>query len=304
MNNKIDVSIIIVNYNTFKMTNECIDSICKMTSKVNYEIIVVDNASTDKSKELFSNDERIIYIYNKENLGFGKANNLGVKSSSGKYVFFLNSDTLLLNNAVSLFFQQMEKCRESIACIGTLLLDSDGKRIHSYGDFPSVIQELIFNTVLNKIFLQTNIIKSSYDKLSLQKGTFFKVDYITGAALFIRKKVIDDFGAFDPDFFMYYEESEMQKRFNDNQFYSYILIGPQIVHLEGASINKSKPNLKKRIMAIAGCLLYFKKTETQFVNFIFRILLFIFSLPNLLNTKYSLSDRKNYIKTIINKSLS
>ena len=78
-----DVSVIIVTYNTLQMTNECISSIVEKTKDVSYEIILVDNASTDGSKEFFSRDKRITYIYNKENYGFGKANNIGAKVAKG-----------------------------------------------------------------------------------------------------------------------------------------------------------------------------------------------------------------------------
>ena len=298
MSSKIDVSVIIVNYNTFNMTNECVDSICKFTSETNYEIIIVDNASTDQSKEFFSNDERIIYIYNTENLGFGKANNLGLKNASGKYIFFLNSDTLLLNDAISMFFHKLENSDDSVACIGAILLDAKGNRTHSYGAFPSFGNELISNTFLSKILLKNNIVKSAYDDTSLEKDDFFPVDYIIGADLFVRKKVLDQLGGFDPDFFMYYEESELQRRFSKHNYNSFILKGPEIIHLEGASIKSDVPSLRKRIIGITGCLLYFKKTESKVVSFLFKTFLAILSLPILFNKKYPMSDRKKYIKVL------
>lgn len=83
-----DVSIIIVNYNTKQLTCQCIDSIYEKTNGVSFEIIVVDNNSTDGSQELLSHDNRIVFIEAGENLGFGKANNLGIKKSLGRYLFF------------------------------------------------------------------------------------------------------------------------------------------------------------------------------------------------------------------------
>ena len=88
-----DVSVIIVNYNTQGLTSDCIESIIAQTSAVEYEIILVDNASTDGSKEVFAQDKRIKYIYSDQNLGFGRANNLGIREAKGRYLFFLNSDT-------------------------------------------------------------------------------------------------------------------------------------------------------------------------------------------------------------------
>ena len=102
-----DVSIIIVTYNTCQMTGECIDSIIEHTRDVDYEIIVVDNASRDASKQTFSHDSRLTYIYNEENIGFGRANNIGAREAKGDYLFLLNSDTLLTNNAVKHFKDYM-----------------------------------------------------------------------------------------------------------------------------------------------------------------------------------------------------
>lgn len=118
-----DVSIIIVNYNTRQLTSNCIESIFKYTNGVSFEVILVDNASTDGSIDFFTNDERIIFISSKENLGFGRANNLGYKVAKGRYIFLLNSDTLLLNNAIKIFCDTMSNVDGNIACIGTLLRD-------------------------------------------------------------------------------------------------------------------------------------------------------------------------------------
>ena len=97
-----DVSVI-VNYNTKALTKSCIESIFSETCGIEFEVILVDNASSDGSKELFQIDERIIFIESNVNLGFGKANNLGYKYATGKYIFLLNSDTLLKNNAIKLY---------------------------------------------------------------------------------------------------------------------------------------------------------------------------------------------------------
>lgn len=99
-----DVSIIIVNYNTYDLTAACIQSIIEHTKRISYEIIVVDNASTDGSKEKFERDSRIKYIYSEKNGGFGYGNNRGIEIANGDYFFLLNSDTLLLNNAIYEFF--------------------------------------------------------------------------------------------------------------------------------------------------------------------------------------------------------
>ena len=132
-----DVSIIIVNFNTKDITQKCIESIFQHTSDITFEIILVDNASSDGSVELFQKDNRINLVKSDANLGFGRANNLGFQYATGKYIFLLNSDTLLKNNAVKLFYDTAEKehCK-NIACWGTMLKDKNGNIGVSYGNFP------------------------------------------------------------------------------------------------------------------------------------------------------------------------
>ncbi len=139
------VSIIIVNYNTCKMTAECIDSIFEKTEGVDFEVILVDNASKDGSKEHFEKDTRIRYVYNIENMGFGRANNVGMKLAKGKYLFLLNSDTLLINNAVKQFHDYAESY-EKKAFYGCWLKNEEGKRIHSCARIPS-IKDILYNSI-------------------------------------------------------------------------------------------------------------------------------------------------------------
>lgn len=102
-----DVSVII-NYNCLQTTSGCIDNIVEKTSGISYEIIVVDNASTDGSREFFCSDERVKYIYYEENLGFGRANNRGLEIASGRNILFLNPDTLLRNNAIEILSDYLD----------------------------------------------------------------------------------------------------------------------------------------------------------------------------------------------------
>lgn len=170
-----DVSVIIVNYNTLGLTSDCIESIIAQTSTVEYEIILVDNASTDGSKEVFAQDKRIKYIYSDQNLGFGRANNLGIREAKGRYLFFLNSDTILLNNAVKLFFDFCEKNPDrKIGAVGAVLKDQNQKNIHSYGRFITPRGEIA--EVLGK-YLRFLKKRNLLCPASVQQPT--PVDYIT-----------------------------------------------------------------------------------------------------------------------------
>ena len=250
-----DVSIIIVNYNTKDLTNQCIESVRLNTVGLSYEIILVDNGSDDGSKEFFECSNEIVYIYSDCNLGFGKANNLGFTKASGKYIFLLNSDTILLNNAIKIFFDYMEHAMMNIACCGCFLRNSKNEIIHSYGRFHTFwnsISEWCFQHYLWHFGIDLH----KYD-YPINKTNNCEVEYITGAAVFLRKDVADKYGLFDPDFFMYSEDVEMAKRYSMHNYKSILLDAPRIVHLVGSS-NKSS-NYNKQIMGIRSLFLYEKK---------------------------------------------
>lgn len=263
-----DVSVIIVNYNTQKLTQQCVDSIFAKTSGLEFEVILVDNASTDGSRDCFSADKRITYLYSEENLGFGRANNLGAKQATGTYLFFLNSDTYLVNNAIYLLWEQMENFpreeRSRVACAGCMLTNENGEYIHSYAKFPTMWHSFLSATlypVLWKLhFIPQMPTTSNYDFEKFGSACF-DVDYITGADLMIRKSVAERYGLFDSDFFMYSEETELQYRYMKAGLRRVIVKEPGIVHLEGGS-NKQKSPYRTTIV-LRSMLLYFKKTSSS-----------------------------------------
>lgn len=272
----VDVSIIIVTYNTRELTSNCIDSIFEKSSGFSFEVILVDNASTDGSKELFEKDNRIKYIYSNVNLGFGRANNLGYEHSKGEYLFFLNSDTYLMNNAIYLLWKRLKKeyiDKEEVACAGAMLLDKDGKIAHSYARFPSKIKSILDASVyviLWKLHLMKSIPWSNnYGYNSNLKKEVFDVDYITGADLMVKTEFAAAYGLFDPDFFMYCEESEMQYRYMKKGLRRIIVSGPEIVHLEGKSNSAYSPS--RVTMVMKSQFLYFKKTNGKLSYILYSI---------------------------------
>lgn len=289
-----DVSVIIVNYNTLQMTQECIDSVFEKTKDVEYEVILVDNASTDGSKEHFENNDRIRYIYSNENLGFGRANNLGYKYATGKYIFLLNSDTLLLNNAIFEFYKYMNSASPNIGCVGCELVNLKGKATGSFGKFPDIRNFLGRILVSYKMRIPFLLGKSH----SAKKYPCI-VDYVTGADLFIRRNVIEKCGFFDPDFFMYFEETEMQYRFKKNGYMSHIIDVPHIIHLQGAS-NVNKSNKGKRSLKVASIELESRFIYCRKTNFNIRIisLIHLLLIPRILLYNASWAEKREMIETI------
>lgn len=296
-----DVSIIIVNYNTKQLTEACLNSIKEKTDGITYEIILVDNASTDGSVDFFKQRNDICFISQQKNLGFGKANNLGIKYASGKYVFLLNSDTYLYNNAIKMFFDYCERNQDKhIGAVGCLLKDANLQRTHSFANFPK-IRKVLFARIISPLFKICGKTYNTLDKNFLIKDHPFKVDYVTGADLFIKKSLIEEYGAFDPDFFMYFEETEMQYRLTKAGYNSYILPTPGIVHLEGGSIKKTKKNVKKMLMEQRSQFLYFKKTASQFSYISYRFLFVLLRLPFILFSSLTKQEKKDYWHLLISK---
>ncbi len=271
-----DVSFIIVNYNTCNITMNCLKSIFERTKNIKFEVILVDNASVDNSmEEIPRKFPKVKIIKNGVNAGFGNANIMGIREAKGKYLFLLNSDTILLNNAARIFFDFMEsRVNEKIGCIGAILLDENETPSLSYGPFHHLRRELkerwfhLFGELLRAIrlrkvkntpFVFSHNIEDGFDA--------FDADVVSGADMFVSRDVIDDIGAFDPDFFMYSEEVEWQYRMFLAGWKRMIISGPKIIHLEGKSFRESNP---KRIMYNVSKMLFYRKHAPRFIYFLYR----------------------------------
>lgn len=297
-----DISVIIVNYNTCALTRKCLDSIFANTQGVQFEVIVVDNDSqNDDSKQVLSQYSGITYVQADTNLGFGKANNLGYQYTSGRYVLFLNSDTYLLNDALSAFVHGFDQLPNNVGCIGAQLLSEEGNPNNSYSELPSLklYAESILNLYLYPFRRRKNVCPNREN--SIVPALPYEVPYVIGADLCIRRNVIEGCGLFDPDFFMYYEDSEMQSRYRKAGYKAMIIPSPQIVHLEDAS--SSAPKSKQytalsRMRNLQSQALYFKKVYRSPYYWLYRIIS-LFSFPLYLRSYYTSAEKRMLMRTLI-----
>lgn len=266
-----DISVIIVNFNTKDLLINCINSIKSNTSGIDYEIIIVDNGSTDGSQDVISNlYPEVRLIETRTNLGFGRANNVGMQNALGKYFFLLNSDTIIENNALKIFYDYSENS-STVSTLGAILYGSNGKPCHSYGKFISLSSELRDGLSIYIRFLKDK------NKISpRQINNPINVDYITGADLFIPRRIFDEVGGFDSSFFMYCEEVDLQKRMNDYGYNRIIIPGPKIIHLEGGSdkSNTSIWSVSRLKNYVSSKKIYHKKHFCKFSYFLFRPMYF------------------------------
>ena len=281
-----DVSIIIVNYNTKTLLKQCLRSVFEQTKGLEFEIIVVDNASVDSSQEMLKNEFPCVdLIESSKNLGFGRANNLGAEKASGKYLFLLNSDTILLNNAVKILFDFLEKNKNVGVCCGNLY-DENEQPNHSYFMYLSPVfreLDLFFAGMLQKMIFGKNATFNYTEKPR-------KIGDPTACDLMIRADLFRKIGGFDSDFFMYGEDRYLNFKVKKTKYEMYNVPQAKIVHLDGKS---STVNIKRLMMIRKGTNLYYKKTQNRFMTFVCRTLFFLMIYSRLNYSKLK-GDKEKY----------
>lgn len=217
-------SIIIVNFNTKSLTKNCLDSIFFNCLESDFEIIAVDNNSQDGSIEMLKKDfgDKIKLIANSKNIGFGSANNQAAKIAQGEYLFFLNSDTVVKSDILSPIKQFLSNNKEVGIISPKLLLEDGSEQERAYGEFPN-----LFNVVAEK-----------FKNQKIEEIKPFEVDWVSGAALIIRKDIFCEINGFDEKFFMYFEDIDLCKRVKDLGFKAVVYPAAPIAHLCGKSIKK------------------------------------------------------------------
>ncbi|NTU73059.1 glycosyltransferase family 2 protein [Candidatus Roizmanbacteria bacterium] len=255
-----DVSIIIVNWNTRDILRDCLLSVYAQTQALTYELIVVDNASSDGSAEMVKHEFPLVtLITNSENCGFGVANNQGMRIARGRFVLLLNSDTLVLDGAIQKTLHYADKNPE-VGVIGCQAVWPDGRRQNTCLRFANLsllaLSSLLFFREA-KPFQIPLLHPDRYLNLDLEQE--HNVDIVAGCFFFVRQDVIDKVGMFDEDFFMYGEEAEWCFRILQAGWLIRYFPGAKIVHLYGASSFQVED--VTRINKRKGVLLFMHKTR-------------------------------------------
>jgi GT2 family glycosyltransferase len=254
-----DISIIIVNWNTRKLLAQCLQSFARRISRYKSEIIVVDNGSTDGSVEMIARDfPNVKRILNDRNLGFAKANNLGIQASSGRYVCLMNSDILVLRDCLDRLAVYMDE-HAGIGIAAPKLYNADMRPQISCKHFPSLWKLFCEATALHRIFRPWRIFNGD-DMAYFDHNSLRKVDSVAGAFLLVRRKAMDEVGLLDEDFYFYGEDIDWCKRFRKFGWDISFFPGAEAVHYGGGSSSRDPKRFSREKMK--AILQYWKKHHT------------------------------------------
>ena len=278
------VSVILVNYNGATVVLDCLRSLLQFFHTVPYEIIVVDNASTDGSTALIAeNFPTVALIKQAENCGFGSGNNVGARQAKGEFLFFLNTDTLLTSDSLPLLVKLMKECPE-VGVIGTKLLNKDGSLQLSIASEISIAGEY-------KTLRQLERSNSPQHRIAIEQkfAQVQTVDIVIGAAFFMRKSLFEALNGFDETFFMYFEESDLCQRVRDRGWQVLYTPDVSIIHLGGYSVGKVSDQM--RLEYRRSQLYYYQKHRPLWEQVVLRFYLLV---------KFTIATLKSFSQTNLN----
>lgn len=242
-----DLSIIIVNWNTCGILRDCLKSVFDQTQDITFEVIVIDNASSDDSVQMVKSEfPQVILIENNDNRGFAAANNQGMQVAEGRYVLLLNSDTIVLDGAIQKTLAFADQHPEA-AVVGCKVLNPDMSLQPTCFMVPSLSNLFLSSTYLYKIFPRSRFF--GREQMSWwNRDNIREVEVVTGCFMLVRKEAIAQVGMMDESFFMYAEETDWCYRFKIAGWKLLFTPDAEIIHLGGQSSKnvKVKMNIELR----------------------------------------------------------
>ncbi|MGR3178532.1 MAG: glycosyltransferase family 2 protein [Candidatus Anammoxibacter sp.] len=230
-----DVAFIIVTWNARDLLLDCLDSLFKQVSLIDYEVFVVDNGSNDGTVEAVKQRfDSVNLIANKENLGFAAANNQGLKEMSSRYAVLLNSDTIVLGGVFEKLVKFLDE-HSDVAVVGPQLINKDGSKQNCFHNFPSLVIEVVGLGLLKSFF------PDKYPSKRRNYNEPLETDSILGACLMVRKEVVEQIGYMDEGYFFFLEETDWCFRMQNAGWKVFHIPDVKIVHLHGESTKKKLP---------------------------------------------------------------
>jgi hypothetical protein len=264
-----DLSIIIVNWNSLAYLRNCIASLYQYTHGISFEIIVVDNVSPEGGVDAISLEfPEVVLIKSSENLGFAGANNLGFRHAQGEYVLFINPDTKLIQSSINVLLRHIRSLPDA-GIVGCKLLNSDlSVQITSIKRFPTILNQLF-----EAEYLQTRWPSCplwSLGPLFSENVTVLPVEVIPGACMLLRRKVFDQVGMFSEEYFMYAEDLDLNVKVKRAGLTNYYVGETAIIHYGGGSSSRQKVNHWAAVMQCRAMVRYFRKTRGRAYEWLYQ----------------------------------
>jgi GT2 family glycosyltransferase len=261
-----DLSIVIVNWNTRELLAQCLMSIYDSLPQREIEVYVVDNASSDGSCEMVRERFPLVYlIENVDNVGFARANNQAIRKSHGRYVLLLNSDTIIKSGAVETLVDFMDTHPNAGAC-GARLLNADGSLQYSCSPAPSLVSEF------KRLFHLPGIRSDGYYRMhKWDQSLVRQVDVLLGACLMLRQQILNQVGLLDEDYFMYSEEVDLCYRVKAAGWELFWVPQAEVVHLGGQSTRQVSDAMFLRLYQAK--LIYFRKQHGRWQAILYKLII-------------------------------
>lgn len=262
-----DLSVVIVNWNTRELLLQCLRSITAQTGVYRSQIIVVDNASGDGSVEAVRNEfPEVTLMVNEQNLGFAKANNLGLRECTGRYVFLINSDVVLRDRCFPSLYEYMEQHPE-IGVLGPRILNGDLTLQESCKEFPTLWNSMCRALALDTAFPQCRLFSSQLMRY-WSHDDIRPVDILSGCFWMVRRQALEAVGPLDERFFMYAEDKDWCKRFWKARWSVVYYPRAEAIHLAAAS--SSRDPIRFYLEMNRANLRYWRKHYGWFQRFAIR----------------------------------
>lgn len=284
MDKTILTSVIIVNYNGLHFTRQCIESLYQYHLSNTIEVIVVDNNSSDGSQtELPKLFPQTTFILLQENKGFGPANNIGAKIANGTNLYFLNNDTLFKSESIETL-SAILSTQKKYGVVGPKLLNEDNSFQLSFGEYPSIYSE--FSAKHNLIDYSLQFKEEMDFELPVEK------EWVTGAALMIKKEIFENIGGFDEHYFMYFEDIDLCKSVNALGYTILYVPSVKLIHYGGKSYKRNNDKIVFEYRR--SQLRYYDKYNSSFQRMFVRMYIVLKFFPKL----FSKTEGKNSLNIV------
>lgn len=290
-----ELSVIIVSYNTKRLTIDCLRSIFFQKTNIKFDVWLVDNNSQDQTidsvKKLFP---KVNITQNTQNLGFSKGNNLALRKISSEYVLLLNSDTNIKDYTFDGLINFAKK--GNFAVVACKLVNTDGSFQHNAGELPSLLNIISWLSGIDDLFNKLNINLPSYhltDERYFQKNK--QVGWVSGTAMLIRNEVFKKVGYLDEDIFMYTEDVEFCLRAKIADFKVGWTNNVQITHIGGAS--SKDPKLVQWRGEFKGLLYLYQKYYGNLAAVALKFIMYLFIILRIL--VFGIFGKYTYAKTYL-----